>query len=695
MKLHSVRVREFKSIRDSNTFQVGQVTCLVGKNEAGKTALLQALYRLNPLVASDAKFDATDDYPRSDVESYRQDVESDQRPPATIINATFKLDPSEVTAIELEFGAGVLSANELELSRGYTKAGSTSDVAVSLQIDEPLVVRHYCESFNLPEPIRADASKNETLSALAAFLTTAAKTQATAVTAANERANTLTDEPEKAAAMEAAKSLGESEQAKALRQRLSELQKQGPLHIHVFQKHLQKHVPKFLYFDSYYQMRGYANIDSLKQRKKAGTLEPPDHPLLGLIELARLDLDNLVSTTRTQELKNKLQGASNHLTQQVLQYWSQNKHLRMTFDVRQGMSGDPEGMREGFNIWGEVEDTKHLVSTSLGTRSTGFVWFFSFLAWYSAVKKKNEPLVLLLDEPGTSLHGRAQEDLLRFFETQIVKNEKHQLLYTTHSPFMVDPHHPERIRIVQDRGIDTTDFLPPEEDGTKVLTEVLEAGPDSLFPLQGALGYEIYQTLFVGPNSLVVEGVSDLLYLQTVSEALISSGRVGLAKEWTITPVGGSDKVPTFVALLGSQSKLNVAVLIDLQKKDQQTIENLYKKRLLEKSHVLTYADFTGTTEADVEDMFGVAFYLQLVNGEFSRFLTGPIAEGDVTPGRPRILVRLDDYFKTHPMQNGVSFSHYRPARYFTEHVGKLTIPPEALDRFEMAFTSLNKLVHR
>jgi hypothetical protein len=67
--------------------------------------------------------------------------------------------------------------------------------------------------------------------------------------------------------------------------------------------------------------------------------------------------------------------------------------------------------------------------------------------------------------------------------------------------------------------------------------------------------------------------------------------------------VGGADKVPTFAALIGAQKTLNVATLIDFQKSNQQMVENLYKKRLLEKSHVLTFADFTGTKEADIEEV--------------------------------------------------------------------------------------------
>ena len=183
---------------------------------------------------------------------------------------------------------------------------------------------------------------------------------------------------------------------------------------------------------------------------------------------------------------------------------------------------------------------------------------------------------------------------------------------------MVDPARFERVRIVQDLSIEeASDALPDAEQGTNVITEVLDATPDSLFPLQGALGYEIHQTLFIGPNCLVVEGASDLLYLQTMSALLEARGRVGLSSDWTITPVGGAGRVPAFVALIGAQTHLNVAVLVDSHECDQQQIANLYKRKLLKKQKVLTYADFTQGDEADVEDLFSSEFYLRLVNSEF------------------------------------------------------------------------------
>ena len=437
-------------------------------------------------------------------------------------------------------------------------------------------------------------------------------------------------------------------------------------------------------------MKGQDNLDALKQRVDSNALEESDHPLIGLIDLAGLRLDELVAPDRTEALIAGLEAAENRLTRKVLTYWSQNKHLRMKFDVRPARPGDGPGMTSGTNILGRVQDTKHMVSTPLGTRSRGFVWFFSFLAWYSKLQKEGQHLILLLDEPGLSLHARAQGDLLRYFEEELKPH--HQLLYTTHSPFMVDSRHFNRVRIVQDLSIEAaSDDLPEEQQGTKVSTDVLEATSDSLFPLQGALGYEIHQSLFIGPNCLVVEGASDLLYIQTISALLQKSDKPGLSTDWTITPVGGAGNVPTFVALIGAQTKLNVAVLIDFQKKDQQTIENLYKGKLLKKNQVLTFADFTGASEADIEDMFDPEFYMKLVNGEFGVSLK----LSQLSSTHPRILQRLEKRFEKHPLPKHTLFNHYRPARYLSENIGSLgtELADETLDRFQRAFDALNQLL--
>lgn len=653
MKLTKVHVTNFQSIQDSTEFKTGDVTCLVGKNEAGKTALLKALYRSNPIVESDGNFDVTYDYPRRSVTDYQDDIAAKRREPAEVVRATYALEAEDIAAVKKVFGPECFKDETPAVTRhkGYSDGHTFS----GLKVNSGASLKYLVETAGLPQPLAVELLKRQTV-------------------------------------QEMLEALAEAEQTEAVQEltpTLQDISRHGISYV-TYNNVIRSRLPKFLYFDEYYQMKGQDNVEALQRRRAEDALLESDYPLLGLIELARLNLDQLTDPRRTETLVARLEAAENQLTQKVLTYWSQNRHLRMKFDIRQAQPDDPEGMTSGMNIWGRLNDTKHMVSTPLGSRSRGFIWFFSFLAWYSQLRSKGEKIILLLDEPGLSLHAKAQGDLLHYFEEELTPY--HQLIYTTHSPFMVDPARFDRVRIVQDLSIDqNSDDLSEEQEGTKVITEVLDATPDSLFPLQGALGYEISQTLFVGPNSLVVEGVSDLLYIQTISALLQAGERAGLSADWTITPVGGSDKVPTFVALLGARTNLNVAVLIDYQKKDQQNIENLYKKKLLRKSHVLTYADFVSKGEADIEDMFDPKFYLKLVNGTFG----SSIKLANLPRTHPRILRRLEQHLKKNPLPENMGFNHYRPARYFTDNIGSLAdeLSGRELDRFQQAFDKLNALL--
>ena len=655
MKLTKVRIKEFQSIHDSTEFEIGDVTCLVGKNESGKTALLRALYRLNPLNEADGNFDVTDDYPRRDVTSYKNNVENGHREPAQVVQATYVFEPGDITKVEEVYGSEYFKDKTpaITLNKGYSNKVEVS----GLNVDNEAAFKHIVKDAALPQPLTDRLLTKKTAKEMLDHLASVEQTEAI-----QEFTQKLQMIPE--------------QDADVTNIAINDI--------------LQNFIPKFLYFDEYYQMKGQDNLGVLMEREGNNALEKPDYPLLGLIDLAGLSLDQLVDPERTEALLAQLEAAENQLTEKTLTYWSQNRHLRMKIDIRPAQPNDPEGMTTGMNIWGRVHDTKHMVSTALGTRSRGFVWFFSFLAWYSQLRKKGENLILLLDEPGLSLHAKAQADLLRYFEEELKPH--HQLIYTTHSPFMVDSRHFERVRIVQDLSIEPhSDDLPEERQGTQVITEVLDASTDSLFPLQGALGYEISQSLFIGPNCLVVKGPTDMLYIQIISSLLQKRGEEGLSTNWTITPVGGSGKVSTFVALIGAQKDLKVAVLIDYQKKDQQRIEHLYKMKLLKKKSVFTYAKFVKADEADVEDMFDTKFYLKLVNLSYKT----SIDLDDQSMEHPRILHHIMQYLKKNPLPKNSNFNHYRPAHYFSEHIGTLAdeLSEQELDRFQQAFNALNALL--
>ena len=654
MKLKKYTVKEFRSVLDSGEINIDdKVTCLVGKNESGKTALLQALYRVHPINAADATFDLDYDYPRQEIGDYKDAIENDKRKETVVVSCEYEIEDDDEKLVSDVFGGSVLKGRTFVLNAYYGDQPRDFDMPV----DEGAARRHLAENSNFSAPLQKQLKSVGDWDAFSAALE-----KTTEVTIEGAMLGVL----------------------------VAEVIEKGLAH-YIFSEMIWPSVPKFLYFDEYYQMEGRANLNALIQREDTDTLKKSDHPLLGLIHLARLDPRKLIKIESTEELTVGLESGGNYLTKRIMKHWSQNQHIRMSFDIRDGKPKDPEGMQDGVNILGRIYDTVHDVHTPLGSRSHGFIWFFSFFAWYEDIKRKKQNVILLLDEPGLSLHGRAQSDLLDYFESDLIE---HQIIYTTHSPFMVDPQKFERVRIVQDLSIDEEGMLPRDKDGTKVFTDVLSATDDSLFPLQGALGYEIQQTLFIAPNSLVVEGPSDMLFLRAMSVQLQRDGRAGLSGRWVITPVGGSSKVSAFVSLLSPQKGMNIVVLLDIQHKDRQYIENLYKKKLLKQKQVLTYADFLNQKEADIEDIFSREFYVKLVNEEFKKELKDPIDAAALNKNEPRTLRAIQNYLKVHPFRLG-EFSHYRPAHYFSWHVESLwsEMPDEVKDRFQEIFTQLNALL--
>lgn len=335
----------------------------------------------------------------------------------------------------------------------------------------------------------------------------------------------------------------------------------------------------------------------------------------------------------------------------------------------------------------------HDMTVPFDERSAGFVWFFSFLVMFSQVQKQHGNVIILLDEPGLNLHAKAQSDLLRYFKEKL--RPRHQVIYTTHSPFMVPPDDLASVRTVEDvveqRGM--YDFA---THGTKVGDKVFSTDRDTLFPLQGALGYDITQSLFIGKHTLLVEGSSDLIYLQIVSSVLEERGRTGIDPRWIICPVGGIDKVQTFLSLLRGNS-LDVAVLTDYAKGQKNKIEAV--RKLLNDGWVFTASDIAMQDEADTEDLLGTELYADFVNNAYAldapNLLTAASLDA-VEIATPRVMRRVEHLFKTMPP--GVpEFDHMRVAIWLSANVAASFEPSPitdaAVDRFERLFKNLNALL--
>ena len=635
MILKSARVENFKCIEDSTEFSIDAVTCLVGKNESGKTALLEALRKLNPDIPDAADFNALRQYPRRKYTDYKQ---RDNTSPDNVLTTVWELEEGDIEAIAESLGPEALKNTTTTITKGYD-----NQLGWDIDIDEREAATY------LAGPVEPST------------------------------------EEETGAAM--------TEQLPAMVEKVdddSEQSNQQAVEIAI--DILEERLPTFLYFADYYKLLGRVSLNDLNQRRQEERFEHGHRVFLALLDLVGSSAQDIDRMGRYEELTAELEAVSNRITQDIFAYWSQNRDLEVKFSFEHARDEDEPPYNAGFVFHTRIYNSRHGVTVSFDERSAGFVWFFSFLVWFSQVKKTyGDNVLILLDDPGLSLHGRAQADLLRYINEKLSPN--YQVIYTTHSPFMIDPDSLLSVRTVEDVIIDD------RVQGTKVGDDVLSVDPDTVFPLQAALGYDITQTLFVGKHTLLVEGPGDLLYLKWFSNELRQRQRESLDSRWVVTPVGGVDKVFSFVALFGGR-KLHVAVFTDYHVGVKGKVRSLKESDLLRKGHVFSAEMYVDQAEADTEDLIGRALYRVLVNECYSLRGRCRTPKNKPSEAPTRVIEEVQQRFRTMP-PSYPEFDHYTPAVFLVENTAQLrdTLSDlsselgEALDRFEKLFHDLNALL--
>jgi ABC-type hemin transport system ATPase subunit len=614
MILKSAVVRKFRSIEDSGQVRFEpDVTCLVGKNESGKTAFLEALYRSNPL-GRGAGFQELRDYPRRLRNRERAQI------PATVpVTATFELQDVDIEAVWRQFGPGVLTSRELEVERTYANRHR-----LTVHQDKVAQARHLLVKAGLDPRLAGGADFDELLARLEHEL------QRTRLTEVAEVMREL--------------------QGRDLAAELG-----------VF---LAGRLPKFLYFDAFSVMPGRASIPRL-QRTPEARLTPGERTMLALLRLAGVEAEEFTSSGY-EARRAALEAAANEISEEVFEYWSQNRQLAVELDVDFAGPAPRPGEDPPF-IEVRIRNDRHRVTLNFGERSEGFVWFFSFLVAFSEFRDAGD-VVLLLDEPGLGLHAAGQGDLLRYVHEQLARD--HQVVYTTHSPFMVDAAHLHRTRTVED----------VDDQGTKVRNDLDGAGWQTVRPLVGALGYQLLRPLSLGPDTLVVDGPTELLYLEVVSGFLHDTGHDFLDPRWVLAPAGGLDGLPVLAALLGAP--LDQAVLIDVAGGDR-LVRSLVQRGVLLPERVVSLAELLGEAEAGIEDLFGDAVYLRLLA---AAGIGKPSLEEVMGPGR--LVARVERAL-------GYPVDRYRVARTLLARQTELLpgLPAELVERFGALFGAVNRLL--
>ena len=616
MKLTQARVVNYRSIDDSSWVKVDDVTALVGKNESGKTAFLQAIRKINSISGEEDAFTIRD-YPRKGYIKYKKIHEQN---PCEVAQAEFELSPEELSEIEASFGNGILASNKVIVTKNY-KNERAWKIDLSESVSQPSSISSFTNPSN-PTPTSFQNAVQ------------------------NVESNISVSE-------------------------------------RIAEQFLERWLPKFVYFDNYSLMRGKISINELRERSESGgPLDDADRTFLSLLTLSGVSLGDLEKDLGYEDIKVELESASITITDEIFEYWQQNRQLKVEFDVSQADPRDPPPLNEGKILHVRIENARHRVTVSFDERSKGFVWFFSFLSYFSHLEEtESGDLIILLDEPGTALHAMAQKDFLRFMDERL--SPRCQVLYSTHSPFMIDLDKLHRIRLVQDMdGV-----------GTVITDDAVNNDRETVFPLQMALGYQMAQTLFLAPHCLMVNSPSDLIYLQVLGDMVTEISGARIDPRWVIIPVGSTDNLSTFVTLLG-ENYVSVAVMMDLTPTNREKIEAINKKNEMEGENPVKWVQVTRVRDADIEDLFDPKVYLELVNLSYATYLEEPLTMRTITDSNPRIVERLKAYFRRTGLAGGV-FDRYVPASYLLENLDtfKGNFTEDTLEKIQALVERINSLI--
>jgi predicted ATP-dependent endonuclease of OLD family len=637
MKLQKVEIHKYKSIENKQSFELDpDVTILVGMNESGKTAILESIAKTNYFEDDDKfKFSKTHDYPRRE----KKKIDKSGEDPAAV-TCTYNCDSELINKIEKDIGADVIDDYTFKITTKYS-GSNTWEIS---KVNHTNFIKYQIEKTGIYSKSLADKLK---------------------VVNSEERLEAVINEYKDENIV-----TGLSELKKYFKNEWG--WKKGLISEYVSRIYIKPNLPKFLYYDEYYSLPSRISIEELQ---KNNIEEEELKTAKALFELADINIDDLINSDDYEDYKAELEATQAIISDELFKYWSTNQNLDIEFDLDKVEETDKQNNKRIVEhiLDVRVKNYRSRVSLPLKNRSKGFNWFFSFLVWFKKIQEDtSSDYILLFDEPGLNLHASAQKDLLDFIE-DLTTN--YQILYTTHSPFMIPDGKLNRVRTVLET-----------KEGSVISDSIKEKDPDTLFPLQAALGYDIAQNLFISKNNLLVEGVSDLIYLQTMSSILEELGREHLLEEVTIVPTGGLQKVATFISLLRG-NKLNTVCLLDTfnNSKGKAKLDTLIKEKLIDSKKILFVDKFLdGYKHADFEDLFDKSDYLKIYNGAFTEI--DDINPSDLNDDIKPTIIQINQFLKID------RFNHYRPANYLAkEGVDSSYFTDTTLDRFEKVFKEINK----
>lgn len=316
-----------------------------------------------------------------------------------------------------------------------------------------------------------------------------------------------------------------------------------------------------------------------------------------LLKLGGID-DLKILQTQTRRRTVALRRAEQLISERLSQIWKQEK---IEFQINATEKSLRINLREPISITAPPEE-----------RSEGFKWFLSFYVQFIIdTQEQLKNTLILLDDPAIHLHPNGQKDFLVILD-KIAENN--QVIYTAHSPFLINKNFPGRIRLLE-----------KEKGGTLIDNKPYSNGKSRFWePLRSAIGISLGDSLFLSGKNLIVEGVSDQFILTGFNHKFATVGKPYIDLEETaIVPGMGANSLVQ-IALLASSEKLPTMILLDSDKKGDSIVQKLDKKMpgLKKKVPIIRIKEFKKEAQT-IEDLIPLEDFLKAVNSAYSRTIDG------------------------------------------------------------------------
>lgn len=292
---------------------------------------------------------------------------------------------------------------------------------------------------------------------------------------------------------------------------------------------LYSYTPKIIFFDDLKSL--------LPEKIFISSLTDKDTNIDGYIPVKNVETILNVDFTKFPEFddavrESRRETCNKTLTADFNEKWKQkifeDNKVEILVNFNQGGQGDKGPYLNFFIVTKEGE---YLTPQQ---RSQGLRWFLSFYLRLKAESKTNEQLIILFDEPGLFLHSKAQNDIKNLFEELA---QKDQIIYSTHSPYLIDSDHLNRVRLVLNDKIEGTKI-------EKITTKISDNQMDALKPIIDAVGLDVAHCFSpLSKKNIIVEGISDFYYFSAMKKILSNTN------DFSFIPSAGANQVHLLMEL--------------------------------------------------------------------------------------------------------------------------------------------------